>query len=70
MAAQEQHCRTDDRSLHEVNNYRARPDGNSLVSTLSPTARSLLDINPGDELTHHIDVENRCIIIEVGDGGE
>jgi len=55
--------------VREVETYLAREHGGSMVSTLSPTVRTLFSISPGDELTQHVDVEQGCIIIEVADGG-
>jgi|APHM01.1.fsa_nt_gi hypothetical protein len=63
--AREQFCKDADVGISEIETYRAHENGDSVVSTLSPTIRSLLDIELGDELTQHVDTENRVIIIEV-----
>jgi hypothetical protein len=67
--ARERYCSEEETGVREVETYLARKHGTSMVSTLSPTARTLFGISPGDELTQHVDVEQGCIIIEVVDGG-
>ena len=68
--ARERFCNDSETVVREIETYAARKHGNSMVSTLAPTAQSMIGISEGDELTQHVDVEQGCIIIEVGDGGE
>jgi len=68
--ARERYCTEGETGVREVETYLARKHGTSMVSTLSPTVLALFGISEGDELTQHVDVEQGCIIIEVGDGGE
>jgi len=67
--ARERFCNDSEIGVREIETYVARKHGDSMVSTLSPTVRSLFGISEGDELTQHVDVESGCIIIEVNDGG-
>jgi CRISPR/Cas system endoribonuclease Cas6 (RAMP superfamily) len=63
--AHEKFCAQNETGLREINTYKARRDSNSMVSTLSPIVRSVLDIDEGDQLTQHVDMDNGVIIIEV-----
>lgn len=69
QAARERFCERGEQ-MSEVQTYIARERGNSMVSTISPAARSLLDISEGDELTQFIDIDRGVIIIEVGEEGD
>ena len=55
--------RCSEREVAETRDYRVRPHGDSLVSTISPTAQNVLGIEAGTELTQFVDYESGAIIL-------
>lgn len=53
----------ENQGTHKLDEYKTHLHGNSVVCSISPTARNMLDISQGDSLEQHISIENGLILL-------